>query len=303
MTQATDSDFDQPSGVSGTSLRTNINNYFEAINTKNSGATEPSTRFPGMNWIDTSLTPVVWKIRNQANSAWDDFAKIDATTGIEILNKGAPVPGTAIANIFTLAQTIDIAGSAGSLVIKSDRTTGIAASVDLGGHDDGGADTIYASIDVEITDDTDGAETAQLVFRLLRAGVEVSRMTLGADASVVGDMNATTLKQAGTTVAALIEAQKGNVTTNGETGAAVSVPSALSRGERNKFTGSSASTYTINSGTAGNLYPLMNDGSADITFAEGSGVTIVGGTSLGQQKVCTVEYVTATRVFIYGENV
>lgn len=303
MTQPADSDYDQPSGASGTDLRTNINAYFQGILTKNSGATAPSTTVAGMDWIDTSTTPPTWRIRNQANNAFDDFALIDPSDGIQILNEGAAVPGTGVDNIFTEAQTIDQTGSAGSLTVRSNLTTGIAASIDMGGHDDGGNNTNYASIDVEITDDTNGSEDGQLVFRVLQAGVEVARMTLGATASVTGTLNATTLQQGGTGVSTLIETAAGNMSApTAITATTVSVPSALTRGQRNRFTGSSTSTWTINSATAGNVYPVRNRGTATINFTAGGGVTIIGGTSLAAGKVCTIEYDSSTTALIYGEN-
>lgn len=301
MTQPSDSDYSMASGQSGTAVRTALNDYLQGLLTKNAGATAPADTFPGMDWIDTSGSPAVWKIRNQADDAWLSFANIDASTGIEILNEGAAVPGTGTANTFTENQTIDKASAAGSLTIKSDRTTGIAASLDFGGHDDGGNDTIYASIDAEITDDTDGSEDGQIVLRALAAGSEVARLTVGATVAVNGTLNATTLQQGGTAIATLIENAIKNAGINGSTSTTRTIPTNLTAGDFIRFTGSSAATYTVAAGTAGDVYGIINDGTADISFTT-SGTTIIGGTTLGQQKVCTLVYVTTTRAFIFGQN-
>jgi len=302
MSQPTDSDFSQASGLSGTAYRTAHNDYNAGILTKLSGTTAPATTFQYMWWIDTSATPPELNMRNAADSAWIKIAEID-TSDVKFFSELAAVVGLANTASFTENQTIDKASAAGSFTIKSDRTTGIAASVDLGGHDDGANDTIYVSLDAEVTDDTNGSEDGQLVIRVIQAGSEVARMTIGSTVSVTGTMNATTVQQGGTNLASIIEVEKATFTEDGHTAAAVAVPADVTRGERNRFTGASSSTWTLNSGTAGEVYPVMNDGTADITFAAGGGVTIAtAGLTLGQQKVCTVEYVTATRVFIYGEN-
>lgn len=301
MAQPSDSDYSQPSGASGTDIRTNEADYFSGILTKNSGATAPSTTFPFMWWIDTSASPPELNIRNSADSAWIKVAEID-TSDVKLFSELAALVALASANVFTETQTIDETGSAGVMVIKSDRTTGIGASVDFGGHDDGATDTIYASIDMEITDDTNGAESAQIVLRVLQAGSEVARMTIGSTVSVTGTLNATTLQQGGVGVSSLIETAAGNAAAGTAiTATTRTVPDDLTRGIRNRFTGSSPSTWTINTGTAGNSYPVRNRGTADITFAAGT-ATIVGGTTLAPGGVCTIEYDVAGTALIYGQN-
>lgn len=54
----------------GLEFRVDLNNALQAIVTDNSGATAPSTTFPGMVWRDTSSSPSVLKKRNDANSGW-----------------------------------------------------------------------------------------------------------------------------------------------------------------------------------------------------------------------------------------
>jgi len=303
MSQPTDSDYSQPSGASGTAIRTNEADYFDGILTKNSGTTAPSTTFDGMWWIDTSQTPPELNMRNQANTAWDKVAEIDASTGVKLFSQAAAVVSLSNTDPFTASQIIDVTGGTASLVVRSDIDTGLASFLDLGFENVANEDTIGFSLDLRVTDNTDASEDTEADLGVIRGGSLTNKITIGDEVTVTGTFNATTLEQGGTTVASLIETEKATFTEDPETGTSVTVPTGVTRGERNRFTGSSASTWTINTGTAGEVYPIMNDGTADITFAAGGGVTIAaGGLTLGQQKVCTVEYVTTTRVFIYGQN-
>lgn len=301
MTQPSDSTYTHASGLSGTALRTAQNDYNEGILTMNAGSDDPGTIFPFMWYADTGDSPNTIKIANPGGTAFITIAEIDSTS-VKLFSEGAAVVGLANTDAFTASQTIDVSGAAGSLLLRSSLATGIAAFLDFAGHDDGGNDTVYASIDMNIEDDADGSEDGQLLLKVLRGNVDTTVITIGDTVDVDATLDATTLQQGGTDLDDIIEAAKGTFTEDSTSATAVTVPTDITRGERNRFTGSSASTWTCDSGTAGEVFPVMNDGTADITFAEGTGVTIVGGLTLGQEKVCTVEYVTATRVFIYGEN-
>lgn len=54
----------------GLEFRVDLNNALQAIVTDNSGATAPSTTFPGMVWRDTSSSPSVLKKRTDADDGW-----------------------------------------------------------------------------------------------------------------------------------------------------------------------------------------------------------------------------------------
>lgn len=54
----------------GLEFRVDVNNALQAIVTDNSGATAPSTTFPGMVWRDTSSSPSVLKKRTDADDGW-----------------------------------------------------------------------------------------------------------------------------------------------------------------------------------------------------------------------------------------
>ena len=50
--------------------RIDINDNFEALQTLNSGNSEPTTKAAFMQWLDTSSDPAVLKIRNSTNQSW-----------------------------------------------------------------------------------------------------------------------------------------------------------------------------------------------------------------------------------------
>lgn len=302
MTQPSDHDYSKGPSLSGTGYRTADNEHFEGLLTKNAGPLAPTTTFPGMDWIDTSLTPPIWKFRNLADNAWLDYAVIDATDGISPLKEGSAVVSLDNTDPFTANQSILVSGSAANLKVGSDLATGIVASLDLAGENDANEEIIAAAFDALVDDDTDGSENTSLALKVLRGGSETTKMTLGATVDVVGTFNATTVQQGGTPVATLINNAISTLTEDDTTATSVELPTDQTAGQMNAFEGSSASTWTIESGTAGEAYPVLNAGSAAITFAAGSGVTVKGALGLAIDKICTVYYHTATTVYIFGEN-
>jgi hypothetical protein len=71
--------------------RIDINDNLEALQTLNSGNSEPSTKAAFMQWLDTNTDPAVLKIRNAGNTDWIEVGSLSAT---EYASKGL----TAIAN-------------------------------------------------------------------------------------------------------------------------------------------------------------------------------------------------------------
>ena len=61
----------------GATVRTDMNNQFQSLQTMNSGTAAPSTTFGNMLWADTTNT--LAKKRNNANAAWNTFADLDFT--------------------------------------------------------------------------------------------------------------------------------------------------------------------------------------------------------------------------------
>lgn len=134
MSQVNTGDFPiDPQVTSGTQLAEILNRWFNASNTQNSGATEPTTTYPGMFWYDTSMNPPVLKIRNSGNTGWVDFADSLAITPADITGLGtmatvnSPVPvangGTAAT---TAAQALINLGADAKYVKKAgDTMTGV----------------------------------------------------------------------------------------------------------------------------------------------------------------------------------
>lgn len=58
------------SNQTGLEFRADLNNLLQAVVTQNSGTTPPVATFPGMEWLDTSVSPPVKRVRNQANDSW-----------------------------------------------------------------------------------------------------------------------------------------------------------------------------------------------------------------------------------------
>lgn len=101
-----------------TVLKTTIPNNFAAIATDFAGATEPTTMFAYMKWLDT--TNKVLKRRNAANSAWTIEGALGGAGGTVMLQESI---------VGTLATTTLIMGSHNApwvverIVLTSDTTT------------------------------------------------------------------------------------------------------------------------------------------------------------------------------------
>jgi hypothetical protein len=54
----------------GLAVRTDMNAAIQALASQNAGPVEPTTKYAGMLWLDTGVTPNVTRQRNQANTAW-----------------------------------------------------------------------------------------------------------------------------------------------------------------------------------------------------------------------------------------
>ena len=97
-------------------VRSDINGGLQALGTKQSGGTAPSTNFAHEDWVDTSPTGYdIWKIRDAANSAHLKFARIPTSGGLSIYgNKGADIAS---------ASTTDLSAATGQFVDVTGTTT------------------------------------------------------------------------------------------------------------------------------------------------------------------------------------
>lgn len=55
---------------SGAVFRANANAALAAVGSSNAGVAAPSPSYPGMPWLDQSVSPAVHRVRNAANTAW-----------------------------------------------------------------------------------------------------------------------------------------------------------------------------------------------------------------------------------------
>ena len=89
--------------------RIDINDNFEALQTLNSGNSEPSTKAAFMQWLDTSSDPAILKIRNSTNSSWIEVGSLSTTAyapkGITDIPNGGTGEITAAAAIAALLPT------------------------------------------------------------------------------------------------------------------------------------------------------------------------------------------------------
>jgi hypothetical protein len=94
MAQQLPTDFPiDPVTTSGTALAEILNRMNEANNSNNAGATPPAATFPGMIWLDTSVSPTVVRIRNAGNTGWDSIAT--SNTPMMLPNGTANAPSLA----------------------------------------------------------------------------------------------------------------------------------------------------------------------------------------------------------------
>lgn len=100
--------------ASGASFRSDANNALQALGTRQSGASAPSTTYAHMLWVDT--TNGVVKRRNAANSAWIVVATNDETfvlarssnTMLDVSDREKTIVATS-----TFTQTLDAAATLG----------------------------------------------------------------------------------------------------------------------------------------------------------------------------------------------
>jgi len=111
--------------------RIDINDNLEALQTLNSGNSEPSTKAAFMQWLDTSSSPAVLKVRNAANTSWIEVGSLSSTLykslGVTDVANGGTGATTAAAGIAALlpsqsgnsGKTLTTDGSALSWAISS----------------------------------------------------------------------------------------------------------------------------------------------------------------------------------------
>ena len=111
--------------ANGATVRADLNNVLLAIASTNAGTSEPTTKYAGMLWLDTTNNLI--KLRNTANNAWITLA-ISMTASNEADIDGGTIDGTVIggntaaaADVTTLTASSTISGTevTGSTSVKT----------------------------------------------------------------------------------------------------------------------------------------------------------------------------------------
>ena len=77
----------------GLVFRNNVNNAFQAVTTKFSGNNAPFPTYAFMEWVDTSATPAVLKIRDANNASWIIVANVNTSTTSFTIPNTVPYTG------------------------------------------------------------------------------------------------------------------------------------------------------------------------------------------------------------------
>jgi len=86
-------------------VRADINDNLAALYSQSSGASAPTVTVAFQPWVDTSVSPPLWKIRNAANTGWILIGTLDAqfaTGGVTPISSGGTGEITASAAINAL---------------------------------------------------------------------------------------------------------------------------------------------------------------------------------------------------------
>ena len=86
-------------------VRADINDNLAALYSQSSGASAPTVTVAFQPWVDTSVSPPLWKVRNAANTGWITIGELDAefaSGGVTPISSGGTGEITASAAINAL---------------------------------------------------------------------------------------------------------------------------------------------------------------------------------------------------------
>ena len=127
--------------ASGATVRADINSALSAIQTLNSGTSEPSSTAAGMLWLDTTGgAPYALKVRDAGNNHWLTLASVTDPGSDGNIETSATIKGTIDSSAtFPSGHILQVISH-----IKSDKQTGNATTfVDLTGTDQNGSGSIF----------------------------------------------------------------------------------------------------------------------------------------------------------------
>ncbi len=112
--------------AAGAVVRSDLNDALAALQSSNSGSTAPTATRGGMFWLDTSVTPPLIKVRNNADSAWITLGELDTTFKLD----GTSASGRALMN--TTSATGIIAQTGATAFAKRSIAAGNGVTVTNG---------------------------------------------------------------------------------------------------------------------------------------------------------------------------
>ena len=110
-------------------VRADINNALAALFSNSSGATTPTPTAAYQTWVDTSVSPALWKVRNSANSAWLTLGSVGTALSILGANVSPSFGAQAISTTSSISfgdANVQLSISAGSPFWQADSTDYLA---------------------------------------------------------------------------------------------------------------------------------------------------------------------------------
>ena len=323
MSQPTlDADFAWNPGIAGQGLREQGNEYFAALLTKMSSATEPNPTFPFMTWIDLSVVPAVWRIRTADNLAWNDFAQINASGStpnqITLLNAGVGIPSLGVTQTFTASQRIKPTAGVGEMTVGSTLQSGVVARIPLIGHNSNNAETVGCNLVLRQNVNTAGSEDFSLEIETRRGGVITNMISIGS-VNVFDDggnkvIDFDEIRQNGEPIDTIIRTAKGKIDAGGNFSGPITLAQ-TDAGRHRRYNGAGNVIVTVPKLETGTFVMIINDSSdnSDITFQSASApnevefrttrLTLRGGSAPDSPTCVLFWYLSVGQlVNIFGQN-
>ncbi len=298
---------------SGLRLREDYNDSIEAILSNNFGPTAPPVLFGGMDWLDTSTSPAIWRKRSLDNQRWHDIATIDPQNGIQFMVGGSQVPSLSQSQTFTQPQTIRVANAPGQLSIGSTSSSSVVARLPFFGRNSNQQTVNGAVLVTQITQASAGNERFTFTIEVVRNGQTRDVITIDNDRTTVeGTFTASSLQQGGVPISNIIsdslqslDVGSGNFTQN------LNLTTQESTGKAYRFTGNTNRVVTVGSAPRDFSYALVindSNGGANLTFQAASGVSFrnssvrLTGVANQSPQAALVWFNGGSRVNIRGDN-
>lgn len=312
------SDYDLDSGLAGGVFRGELNTILAALLSMNSSASLPPITEAFMLRANLATTPNQVEIRSSDDSTFLKLAEVTASA-VTLFSQGAAVPSLGAAQTFTQPQTVDVSGSAGSMTVASDLSSGVVARIPMIGHNASSANVTGVNLVCRIETSTAGAEDFQFDVEVVRGGSTVRVARLGSlsdfTRSGSGTLNADILQQAGIALSQIVREAKGRFENGGDFNTDINSFVQSDEGAMFRFNGTSNVTVKLNKLARGTVIFFQNESSnqSTVTFAAADSdpvldfrtprLTLPGIST--QAPFCAVHWYLSDgrRVNIFGDNV